>query len=61
MFYVYLCNEEFEGEANGFACNINDISDKTDDFDHIDREVIDRDISPVARLKEDQWKCSGIF
>ena len=41
MFYVYLCNEEFEGEANGFACNINHISDITDDFDHIDREVID--------------------
>ena len=61
MFYVYLCNEEFEGEANGFVCNINHKSDITDDFDHIDREVIDRNISPVARFKKDQWNCSDDF
>ena len=28
MFYVYLCNEPFESEANGFACYINDIQVK---------------------------------
>ena len=33
------------------------MSDITDEINHIDREVIDRDISPVASLKKDQWDC----
>ena len=60
MFYVYLCNEPFESEANGFACYINDI-EIIDEVDQVDREAIDRDISPVARFKKDQWNCSDDF
>ena len=57
MFYVCLCNEVFESEANGFACNINDIIDITDEIDQIYRKATDQDISPVASLKKDQRNC----
>ena len=39
-----------------FACYINDI-EIIDEVDQVDREAIDRDISPVASLKKDQWDC----
>ena len=43
-----------------FACYINDI-EIIDEVDQVDREAIDRDISPVARFKKDQWNCSDDF
>ena len=36
-------------------------SEITDEVDQVDREAIDRDISPVARFKKDQWNCSDDF
>ena len=58
--YIYVMNRWKAKQMAFFACYINDI-EIIDEVDQVDREAIDRDISPVARFKKDQWNCSDDF